>query len=87
MVLEASLAYLVSRKKNKTDKKETFSSTDSSYSADLLFLFIYLAFVLLLWGVAFYQASSCNDKTINYIIAFLFPLIFIIVRTLAPCKK
>lgn len=79
----ADVAALLAGLKRK-DEKEKFSGGGGDGAA---FLLVYLAFVVIIWGFAFYMASSCSDKAVNYVVAFFFPVIYIIVRLIAPCKR
>lgn len=72
---------------NARKKKETVEGFDDGSGFVVAFLLIYLLIVVGIWGIAFYMASFCADAAINYIIAFLFPVIYIIVRLIAPCGK
>jgi hypothetical protein len=70
------------------EKKKTVERFDDGGDAAIMvFLILYIVFAFLIWGVAFYLASFCADPAINYILAFLFPIIYIIVRLIAPCKR
>jgi hypothetical protein len=78
----AAAAVIVAGKKKKA---ESFSDGTDAGSL-VVFIFLILLFVLLPYGIAFYMASKCTDVGLNVILAFFFPIIYIIVRLISPCK-
>jgi hypothetical protein len=73
------------RAKVSSEDKEMFDGGEEA-GVVVVFLIVYFAIVILTWAAAFYLASFCQEKLLNYIIAFLFPVIYIIVRLITPCK-
>ncbi len=78
-------SFIKQAKAKMSGEKETFED-DVEAGVVVVFLIVYFAIVILVWAAAFYLASACQEKLLNYLIAFLFPVIYIVVRLITPCK-
>ena len=72
------------------NKREGFEDAEHEPSKAMVIIAVvaYVTiFFIIPWAIAFYIASSCADAAVNFVIAFLFPVMYIIVWLLAPCQR
>lgn len=58
------------------------SSGKSNRQTKLVLTAVFAAIII---AMAMWMASDCNDM-VNYVLAFFFPLNYIMIRLLAPCR-